>query len=285
MKNDFGKFKDLKLALKANLAWWSVFFCCLLPLFLVFLQGSLLLRVLLAAVIAVQLDLLLIYGIFPRVNKQNAIYKNILLALQRDGYSPEVLANMETQLRWCQQNSSTYAVYRNSYALYLTDGYSSLHEYEKARQFLTEVDVQALFRDGDTSSARRQIALYHTLKTILAAASGDKALTESSLREMEAQLASGKVESLTINRLLDIARFEWHYLNERYAECEACMRKYMEYEELKWDVSIFLARCYWKTGRTQEADALIASLEPLIRNDWMRRSIELDCAKFRQASS
>ncbi len=280
MKNDYGNYKDIRIALKANLAWWSVFFFLLFFIFLSAGKPSFPLSLLLAAVIAVPLDLLLMYVIFPRVNKQNAIYKEILLKINSEGYSQAVLDEMEQQLQWCKQNNAVYTVYRNNYAMYLADGYQSIHETNKAKAFLDEVDTEALFQNAETPSTQRSVALYYVLKTILLAESGDRMATEAALQEMEALFSFRKPDSLTLNHLLDTARFEFHYLNGDYAACAACMEQYREYEDMKMNVHVYLARCYWKMGRTAEANALIAELQPLLRNDWMRKTLELDCKKY-----
>ncbi len=280
MKKDYHNHKDIRLAVKANLAWWSVFF---VPLFLLFMElGRLSLPVslLLATVIAVPLELVLVYAIFTKVNKQNAVYREILLMISREGYAQEVLDKMEQQLQWCKQNSSIYNDYRNKYAMYLADGYQSLHETDMAKSFLDEVDTESLFQNPETITTQRSVALYYSLKIMLLAASGDRIGTKNTLQEMEALFSNLRTDSDTVHYLLDLARYEVHYLDGDYAACAACMEPYREDEEVRATVHMSLARCYWKMGRREEAKDLAAALQPLLKNEWMRRSYELDCKKY-----
>lgn len=277
---DYQNYQDHKIALKANLAWWSVFFVLLFLVFVELVRLSLPVSLLLAAVLAVPLELVLVYGVLSRINKQNAVYKKILLTINQEGYTQEVLDEMERQLQWCKQHDTVYSVYRNHYALYLADGYQSLHETAKAQAFLEEVDTESLFQEPDTTTTQRRVALYYSLKVTLLAVSGDRIGTQAALQEMETLFSSFRMDSDTVHFLLDLARYEAHYLDGDYAACLACIEPYREDADVKMNVNMCLARCYQKMGRTAEANALIEELQPLLRNAWMRRSLELDCKRY-----
>lgn len=276
--------------LKAFFVWWLV---CFLFIFLLvtvteivyplFAHGSRLgvpisIRVIFSAIAAVPMNFIVFNLLLPRLNKQYKAYKEILISIDREGYSDNVISELEKQLSWCLQKGGAYATYSNQYAMFLTEAHLSLQNIDKASEYIKCVDYSVLkneFQQIRSISVQRNMILYHVLSVQLAAAMSDVTLTERCVSEGEKYFSLYRNKNELMNYVIDTAYFESLMLHGRYSGALNLINKYSGNDGLRFGVAFDKARCLLKMGDKQGADRLFDEAYSLAGNDWRRRIIDI----------
>lgn len=290
MKNDFQKPKDNLMILRALAAWWILGFSIIFSATTVIdllssawkdisIGRAMMFRAVFSALSAVPLTFIVYFLVIPRVNKQFRIFRKIVSRISDEGYSDTVIKDMEAQLQFCMTMPTSYATYRNQYAMFLTEAYMSLHEYELAEEKLGCVDYEFMkseLRGTNTISLQRNILLIHVLRVQLAAVSGDIKLTEERVASGEKVFALYRDKSEMMNYLIDTAYFESLLVHEQYENADKLLEKYKDNEELRFGYLLDKGRCYMRMGRTEQAENYFNEAYSMATNDWRRRTIDLE---------
>lgn len=263
--------KDRKLFVVAHLLWWTIFFFISYTFFELIMNKEdtfpskpTILKIVLAGILAILLDLINYYIIMPRVLKQDKIYRAILLEVHKEGYSQNVIDKMEEQLRLIK-GDDRYDHYCNMYALYLADAYCDLREFDRAWSCLNSVLPTTFVKLKD------EIVLSSALPIIISAKEKNMSKAEYYMNEAQKVFRKYIGKDLRIDYTIDLAYFEFNMLKENYKVCEEFFEKYKDYDELKFMVCLNLVLFYQKQGRKEEAEQAFTEANQLVKNDYMKR--------------
>ncbi|MBR0511015.1 MAG: hypothetical protein IJJ81_00385 [Ruminococcus sp.] len=290
MKNDFQKPKDNLIIIRAIAAWWllsfSIIFSAATVIDLLSSAWSgvsfgkmIMFRVVFSAVSAVPLAFIVYFLVIPRVNRQFRIFRRIVSKISDEGYSDTVIKEMEAQLQFCMTMPASYATYRNQYAMFLTEAYMSLHDYDMAEEKLGCVDYEFMkseLRGTNTISLQRNILLIHVLRVQLAAERGDIRLTEERVASGEKVFSLYRNKSEMMNYLIDTAYFESLLVHEQFENAIRLLDKYKDNEEIRFGYYLDKGRCLMRMGRRDQADEFFDKAYDMAANDWRRQTVDLE---------
>ncbi len=263
--------KDRKLFVVAHLLWWIIFFFVSYTFFELIMNKEdtfpskpTILKIVLAGILAILLDLINYYIILPRVFKQDKIYRAIILEVHKEGYSQNVIDKMEEQLRLIK-GDERYDYYCNMYALYLADAYGDLREFDRAWFYINSINLTTFGKLKDV------IILKSALPIIISAKEKNMNKAEYYMNIAQKVFRKYKGKDLRLDYTIDLAYLEFNMLKENYKECEEFFEKYKDYDELKFVVYLNLVLFYQKQGHKEEAEQAFKEANQLVRNDYMKR--------------
>ena len=291
MKNQKKKITDTKLHIKVYIisviTGFTIPFCVLTILSMKedsVSTMSLKLRLIISAAAAIPMALLM-FWLTKVTNKQDKIYTAIIEEFKTDSFSDHVLAQMEEQLQFCINSGGRYDVYLNNYAMFLTDAYTELREFDRAKYFINCVRYATLtkeLKELNTITAHQHIVYYHALRVQLAIHTNEQQYVERLIQDGKPFFDKYYGKSDFITLIIDFMWFDYYLMNGRFSDCEAILKKHEENENIACTLVGRKAMLLRKQGRSEEAEKAFDEAYSLAKNDYLRReiAIERSCPSF-----
>ena len=294
MKKLSEKKRSLLLALTSTFMWWSfvfvvIFFLITLVDLIYFMisgqkiGGTVLYRLIFAVSASAIANIFIHFLIAPRLNKQYRSFRKIILNIAEYGYSEQIIASMEEQLRICLQDRSKNANYINQYAMFLGEAYLSLHQYDKAAEKLGLADYELMKKqahDPSDASAKHNVVMLHVLWVQLYSACGSVKMTEQWITKGEGYFSNYRGINEMSEYFVDTAYFESLMIHGQYDNALKLLEKYENKEQLKFGITFDKARCFRKMGDKKQADILFDKAYKMATNDWRRKTVEIEKASI-----
>ena len=241
--------------------------------------GSLSFQVIFAAVGSVIVNIIAYFFIIPKLNNQYGVFRKILMKIAESGYSDDIIAQMEKQLRVCQAEPKKYTQYINQYAMFLAEAYLSLQDYSKAEEKLNIADIDYMeeqAKNPNSLPAQHNIVMLCVLWIQLYSALGEKGKVEDQLRFSEKYFSKYRGMNEITDYFMDTAYFESLMIHGQYDNALKLLDKYAADEQLTFGVCLDKARCLLKMNKKDEAAVLFDKAYSLATNDWRRKTVELE---------
>lgn len=290
MKKRSAKHSKLLLSFAALFMRWAMMFIVIFSLITLIdlissgngRGGSVVFRIVFAAVGSVIVNFIAYFFIIPKLNKQYGVFRKILMRIAESGYSGDIIAQMEEQLRVCQSEPQKYTPYINQYAMFLAEAYLSLQEYNKAEEKLKIADMDFMeqqAKNPNSLPAQHNIVMLCVLWVQFYSALGEKSKVEDQLRFSEKYFSKYRGMNEITDYFIDTAYFESLMIHGQYDNAIKLLDKYASDEQLIFGVCLDKARCLMKMDRKDEAEALFDKAHDLATNDWRRKTVELERIK------
>ena len=236
-------------------------------------KERLLIRAGVSVVLGVVIEIIVLGVILPLlINKDRKHLKETLVRISNEGYTPQVMFLLDEGYGMTS-NDSTRAGYANSYALYLSDAYITQHNYDKALYYNSLVNTEELFR-YDLAGFLLDQLFYHGQRIQLAALTGNIPACEQFMREAQNFFAASRGKNPMYDYIMDGSVFEYYFAIGDLARCEAMIRPYEQYSELKYGVYVSLGRLYAKKGDVYAANGFFDKAQLAARNDYLKQMAE-----------
>ncbi len=248
------------------------------------LKLSLKARLIISAIAAVPIAFIY-WFVMTKTNKQNKVYEKIMEQFKTESFSDNVLAQMEEQLQFCINSGGRYDVYLNNYAMFLTDAYTELREFDRAKYFINCVRYATLtkeLKELNTITAHQHIVYYHALRVQLAIHTNERQYVERLIQDGKPFFDKYYGKSDFITLIIDFMWFDYYLMNGRFSDCEAILKKHEENENIACTLVGRKAMLLRKQGRSEEAEKAFDEAYSLAKNDYLRReiAIERSCPSF-----
>ena len=279
------KVPEIKRDYKMKLMVWGVWFtlCFAAGVLLSFLfvnkkafpdfTQRLLVRIGVSVVLGIVIEIILLGFVFPVVlNKDRKHLKETLTRINNEGYTPQVMYLLDEGYA-SVVNSDTRTGYANSYALYLCDAYISERLFDRALYYNSLVNTEELFRYSSIGLLFEQL-LYYGQRIQLAAFTGNIPACEQVMRESQNLFSASRGKNPMFDYIMDGSTFEYFFAVGDLARCEALVRPYEQYFELKYSVYNSLGRIYAKKGDTYAANQFFNKALLAARNDYLKQIVE-----------
>ena len=265
------------LALKAILLWYALLLvpCALLSVLFIgksTAENFWLWRAVFTFGGAAVAELLVFFVVFPLLlGDTRKTYKSILMRIGSEGYTPQVIADMEQQLpRY--MNSPTYSTYRNGYCKYLCEAYMLKGDYDTALRYHSMTDTHDLFSSNYIVYVRDQ-ALWHGQLIQIYALKGDVSASGDCLARADGFLKSIHGRDTVTDYFIDLSVFEYYLAVNDFDTCKRLAEPYLQYKELKYSALRSLARMYAKAGDVQTARQYFDDAAQSSQNEFMKDHI------------
>lgn len=253
MEEKFVKQKDgITMKLKAVLLWYSILLvpCALLAVLFIgkrTAENFWLWRIVFTLVGAAVAEAIVFFVVFPLIlGDTRKTYKNILRRIGSEGYSPQVIADMEQQLSR-YMGSDVYSSYRNGYCKYLCEAYMMLGDYDTALRYHSMIDTNELFRSNNIVFVRDQ-ALWHGQLIQINAMKGDIDASAQCLSRADGFLRSIHGRDKITDYFIDLSEFEYYLAINDFETCKRLAEPYMQFSETKSSACRCLAKLYARSG-------------------------------------
>ncbi len=171
--------KDPKATFKALGTWWII---CFLPILLfrailvpaLNVSDSGLYIIISSVVLAVLVDLLLYFVIFPITLKQLNEYQIISGKISQEGLTEEVKNMALEQYKHCSSKKFIYREYFNEYALILAEYYCACRNFEEAYKYIESIDAKSLVKESSENSSKLSLIKYCCAKLQIECDAGDE---------------------------------------------------------------------------------------------------------------
>ena len=210
-------------------------------------------RLIFAAFAGIFIEVVLFSLVFPIIlGKERKAYKETLLRIRDEGYTPALVQFMtENYLR--VSADSKKVGYANGYALYLTDAAIISHDYDRALYYSDLVNTAELFRYNTIGMIMEQV-IYYGHRIQIAAFTHNIPACEQVMREAQGLFNSTKGRNPAIDYMIDGSVFEYYFAIGDLARCEALIKPYEQYEELKYAAYQCMGRVFAKKGDAYAAN-------------------------------
>lgn len=273
--------RDYKMKLMVWGVWYTLCLAAgaLLSVFIISKKSfpefkeRLLIRAGVSVLLGVVIEIIVLGVILPLlINKDRKHLKETLVRISNEGYTPQVMFLLDEGYGMTS-NDSTRAGYSNSYALYLSDAYITQHNYDKALYYNSLVNTEELFR-YDLAGFLLDQLFYHGQRIQLAAYTGNIPACEQFMREAQNFFAASRGKNPMYDYIMDGSVFEYYFAIGDLARCEAMIRPYEQYSELKYGVYVSLGRLYAKKGDVYAANGFFDKAQLAARNDYLKQMAE-----------
>jgi tetratricopeptide (TPR) repeat protein len=192
-------------------------------------------------------EVVVYFVVFPLLlGDTRKTYKNILMRIGREGYTPQVVSDMEQQLPK-YMGDVTFSTYRNGYCKFLCEAYAMLGDYDTALRYHSMIDTNELFRSNNIVFVRDQ-ALWHGQLIQINAMKGDIDASAQCLSRADGFLRSIHGRDKITDYFIDLSEFEYYLAVNDFETCKRLAEPYMQFSETKSSACRCLAKLYARSG-------------------------------------
>ena len=241
--------------------------------------GSVLFRLVFAAVASVIVNIVISLFIAPRMNKKYRIFRGLVMRIAEDGYSETLIDEMEKELTSCLADKEHNRLYISQYAMFLGEAYISLHRYDEAEEKLNMADMEYMERAAENKAdlnAQQNMIMLHVLLIQLCSARKDVGQTEKWLSSGEKYFSRMRGKNDWVNYFIDTAYFESLLVHGQYENAMKLLEKYDNVKPISFGITLDKARCSKLMGNTDKAAEFFDAAYKLAANNWRRKTVELE---------
>ena len=241
--------------------------------------GSVLFRLVFAAVASIIINIVISLFIAPHMNKKYRTFRSIVMRIAEDGYSDVLIDEMEKELSSCLTDKEHNHLYISQYAMFLGEAYISLHSYAKAEEKLNMADMEYMEKAAENKAdlnAQQNMIMLHVLLIQLCSARKDVEQTEKWLSRGEKYFSRMHGKNDWVNYFIDTAYFESLLVHEQYENAMKLLEKYDTVKPISFGITLDKARCSKLMGKTDKAAEFFDTAYKLAANDWRRKTVELE---------
>ena len=205
-------------------------------------------------------------------------YRRLLKCVVEQGYTPQVVSQMELALAGCQDKKS-YSSYRNGYCKLLCEAYAQKHEYDKALYYHSLADVGFLFRYSTLTFVRDQV-MWHAQLIQVNAIAGNISASEKCMQQADSFFKSVRGKDEFVDYAIDMSTFEYYLAVGDFERCAALAQPYTKKDAFKLSAVFCLARLYALKGDTELSRQYFDEAYSFAQNDYIKNRVLAERAAF-----